>query len=217
VRVSRGRITIWLPLLLLFSFTKLAQLTPWMAWNPEGVLRFGKYSVGAQVPAKMVDRFLGTGLVAFLRDLWRENPGTIGNSCKFLRDYAKSGDVVIANYGWEPLYFYTRLPQAMSILPKYPFYPTARRLGLPEYLFGVDRVRWIVWRSAWEGVPGFTLNEVADAIVRQGGRLTSVMEIDETVWENREDIHFHRFSDGTYLFPRRQSFEPSRIFRVDWP
>jgi hypothetical protein len=43
------------------------------------------------------------------------------------------------------------------------------------------------------------------------------MEMEKTVWENREDIHFHRFSDGTYLFPRTQTFPDSRIARVDWP
>ena len=216
-KVSRGKIVIWFPLLLIFAFTKLAQLTPWLAWNPEGVLHFGRYSVGAQVPSSIVDRFLGTGLVAFLRDLPRENAGTVGKACQYLRENAQPGDVVIANYGWEPLYFYTRLPQAMSILPKYPFYSTARRAGLPDYVFGMDHVRWILWRSAWEGVPGFTLNEIVRPIVQQGGRMTSVMEMEETVWENREDIHFHRFSNGTYLFPRRQTFPPSHIFRVDWP
>jgi len=41
--------------------------------------------------------------------------------------------------------------------------------------------------------------------------------MEETVWENREDIHFHRFSDGTYLFPQTRTFPPSQIGRVDWP
>ena len=44
-----------------------------------------------------------------------------------------------------------------------------------------------------------------------------VLEMKETVFENSPDIHLHRFSDGTYLFPRPQTFPASRIARVDWP
>ena len=215
-KVSRTSVLFSILLLLVFGLTKLAQLTPWVAGNPSGLIHFGKYSVGAHVPAKMVDRFLGTGLMAYVRDLWRENPGTVTKSCKFLSENAKPGDVLIVNYGMEPTYFYTRLPQAMGILRHYPVYERTRELGLPEYVFGVDHVRWIVWRSAWETGPGYAINDVIREIVERGGRITSVMEMEETVWENREDIHFHRFSDGTYLFPRTQTFPMSRIARVDW-
>jgi hypothetical protein len=217
IKASRGSALIWLSLLFVFGLTKLAQLTPWVAANPNGLIRLGKYSVGAHVPAKIVDRFLGTGLFIYVRDLWRENPGTVAKSCKFLRENAKPGDVLIVNYGMEPTYFYTRLPQAMGILREYPVYQRARELKLPEYVFGVDHVRWIVWRSAWETGPGYAINDVMREIVERGGRITGVMEMEETVWENREDIHFHRFSDGSYLFPRTQTFPSSRIARVDWP
>ena len=218
MKVSRGRIAIWLPLLLIFGLTKLAQLTPWVAWNPSGLLKFGKYSVAAHVPSKVIDRFLGTGLLMFVRDLWRENPGSVAKICKFLRVNAKPGDVVIVNSAMEPVYFYTHLPQAMAILSDYPIYERARQLGLPEYVFGIDHVRWIVWRSAWEGGSGYSISDVVQQIVDRGGRITSVVEMEETVWENREDIHFHRFSDGTYLFPfPGTDFPASRIGRVDWP
>jgi hypothetical protein len=216
-KVSRTSVLFSILLLLVFGLTKLAQLTPWVAGNPSGLIHFGKYSVGAHVPAKMVDRFLGTGLMAYTHDLWRENPGTVAKSCKFLRENARPGDVLIVNYGMEPTYFYTRLPQAMGILPEYPVYQRARELGLPERVFGVDHARWIVWRSAWETGPGYAINDVLRELTERGGRITSVMEMEETVWENREDIHFHRFSDGSYLFPRTQTFPSSRIARVDWP
>jgi hypothetical protein len=216
VKASRGNALIWLSLLFVFAFTKLAQLTPWVAWNPGGLIHFGKYSVGAHVPTKIVDRFFGTGLLIYVRDLWRENPGTVAKSCKFLRENAKPGDVLIVNYGMEPTHFYTRLPQAMGILRQYPVYQRARELGLPEYVFGVDHARWIVWRSAWETGPGYAIDDVLREISERGGRITTVMEMEETVWENREDIHFHRFADGSYLFPRTQTFPPSRIARVDW-
>jgi hypothetical protein len=217
VTVSRGNALIWLSLVLVFALTKLAQLTPWLAANPSGLFHFGKYSVGAHVPAKIVDRFLGTGLLFYVRDLGRENPGTVAKSCKFLHENARPDDVLIVNYGMEPTYFYTRLPQAMGILRQYPVYQRARELKLPERVFGVDHARWIVWRSAWETGPGYAIDDVLREIVERGGRIVPVMEIEETVWENREDIHFHRFSDGSYLFPRTQTFPPSRIARVDWP
>jgi 4-amino-4-deoxy-L-arabinose transferase-like glycosyltransferase len=163
-KVSRTSVLFSILLLLVFGLTKLAQLTPWVAGNPSGLIHFGKYSVGAHVPAKMVDRFLGTGLMAYVRDLWRENPGTVAKSCKFLRENAKPGDVLIVNYGMEPTYFYTRLPQAMGILRDYPVYERARELGLPEYVFGVDHVRWIVWRSAWETMLSEKLLNTAAAL-----------------------------------------------------
>ena len=217
VKASRGNALIWLSLLFVLGLTKLAQLTPWVAANPGGLIRLGKYSVGAHVPAKIVDRFLGTGLLIYVRDLWRENPGTVAKSCKFLRENARPGDVLIVNYGMEPTYFYTRLPQAMGIMREYPVYQRARELNLPERVFGIDHARWIVWRSAWESGPGYAINDVLREITERGGRITGVMEMEETVWENREDIHFHRFSDGSYLFPRTQTFPTSRIARVDWP
>ena len=218
-KISRGSVTIWLTLLLLFSLTKIGQLTPWMFWNrnQNGEIRAGEYSVAAHVPLRVSEYFFGTGLSKFVRDLWRKNPGTVTAVCKFLRENAKPGDVLIVNYGMEPIYFHTRLPQALGILPGYPVYQSARRLGLPEYVFGVDHVRWVVWRSAWEGFPGYTIDQVLRQIVQLGGRRTNVLEMEETVWENREDIHFHRFSDGTYLFPIDQTFPPSHIVRVDWP
>lgn len=216
-RVSRGKMILWLALMLIFAFTKLAQLTPWVAWNPTGFIRLGKYSVGAHVPSNVVDRFVGSGLWMYIRDLGRENPGTVEKTCKFLQQNARPGDVVIVNYGMEPTYFYTRLPQAMGILQGYPVFQRARELGLPDLVFGVDHARWIVWRSAWETGPGYAINDVLKELVESGGQITTVLEVDETVWENREDIHFHRFSDGTYLFPRTQTFPKSLVARVDWP
>lgn len=233
VKISRGHIKIWVSLLLIFSLTKIGQLTPWMFWNRTGVLRGGNYSVAAHVPSRVTECFFGTGLSKFVRDLWRKNPGTVATISNFLRENAKPGDVVIVNCGMEPIYFYTRLPQALGILPFYPIYDSARRLGLPEFVFGIDHVRWVVWRSAWEGFPGYTIDQVLRQIFEQGGRRTNAFETEETIWENREDIHFHRFSDGTYLFPisplkmrglvkgtadtRNETFPPSHIVRVDWP
>lgn len=219
VKVSRGQLKSAFFLLLIFGLTKLGQITPWMSWNASGFVRVGKYSVAAHIPLKIADRFFGTGLLKFIRDLWCHNSGSVAKTCQFLRENAKPGDVVVVNSAMESVYFHTRLPQAMTILSSYPIYETARQLALPEYVFGIDHARWIVWRSAWEGWAGYSINDVVKQIIDRGGRITTMMEMEDTVFENREDIHFHRFSDGTYLFPfpRPDGLPPSRIGRIDWP
>src|SRR5207244_9207703 len=141
------------------------------------------------LPHVRVDRWLGAGFVKYVHDLWRENPGTVATTCKFLRANARCGDVLILNYGWEPTYFYTRLPQALGILPQYPVYQRARELGLPEFVFGVDHVRWIVWRSAWETAPGYAMDDVAREIVRRCGQITIVLEMKETYLVYSPDMY----------------------------
>jgi hypothetical protein len=216
-KIGRGRIVFWLPLLLIFGFTTLAQLTPWTFWAEKVVLPNRAHFVGAHVPTKTIDLFLDTGKLLFIGDLWHDNPGTVAKTCQFLQEHAKAGDVLITNYEWEPLYFHTRLPQGMKILADYPVYEAARRKGLPEYVFGVDHVRWVVWRHAWEGYNGYFGNEVGRQIYAQGGRLTTVAEMAETRWENREDIHFRRFFGDRHLFPWPEGLPRCSIFRVDWP
>lgn len=211
-KVSRGRVAIGLALLLVLGFTKLGQLPPWL-WSARGYKRFPT----PHPPVNVVDGLLGTEQWLFLRDLWNENPGAVAETCKFLQGVAKPGDVLITNYCWEPLYFHTRLPQAMKILPDYPGYELARRKGLPEYVFGVDHVRWVVWRSPYEGYQGYRSANVARDIVAQGGRITRVAEVKETHWENRENIFFRRFSGGIYLYHPLEKFPPVAILRVDWP
>ncbi len=220
VKVARARVAIWLPLLLLFGLTKLALVTPWAFWEGKDAIAAQPNKitpVAAHVPGEIVDRFLGAGQLAFLRDLGQKNPGTLSQACEFLRAKAKPGDVLLANYGWEPLYFYTRLPQALKILPAYPIYQAARRKGLPEYVFGVDHARWVVWRFAWDGYLGYYWATEEQQIRAQGGQLTPVAALEESRWENREDIHFRRFSGNRYLFPWLRKYRPAVIFRVDWP
>jgi hypothetical protein len=219
VKISRARPAIWIPLLLIFSFTKLGQLTSWASWS-HGFARASE-SVAVCVPTKAVDCFLNTEQLLFMNDLWRENPGSVAQACKFLQTYARPGDVLITNYEWEPLYFHTRLPQALKIFPDYPVYEAARRKGLPDYVFGVDHPRWVVWRVYWEvywnAYQGYRWSDVRRQILAQGGRLKQVAEFDETIWENRENIPFRRFADGIYLYPWTDKLPPVAIFRVDWP
>lgn len=218
VKISGARVRIWLALLLVFSFTKLAYLTPWIFWGDKVTTFDGREVVESHLPPKLVERFLTTSQqLMFLGDLWQENPGTLAKTCQFLQAHAKLGDVLVTNYDWEPLYFYTRLPQALKILPGYPVFEIAQRKTLPAYVFDVDHVRWLIWRPVWEGYQGYFAAEVERQIVAKGGQLNQVAELKEAVWENRESIHFHRFSGGRYLFRGPEGTPPAIIFRVDWP
>ena len=218
IKVSRARVLIWLPLLLLFTFTTVAQLTPWIFWGRSVTTFDGTEVVEAHLPRNFTDRYLNTGQqVMFLRDLWGENPGTLAKICQFLQQHAQPGDALITNYDWEPLYFYTRLPQALKVFPDYPIYETARRKGLPDYVFGVDRVRWIVWRPIWEGYVGYSGEELERQIFSAGGGAVLMAKFEETIWENRPEIHLHRFSADKYFFTAPENLRAAQIFRIDWP
>jgi 4-amino-4-deoxy-L-arabinose transferase-like glycosyltransferase len=213
-RTSRGKIAVAIMLMLIFAFTKLPQLTPWTFWGGTPS-RNDPEIVGLHVPTKIRDCVFYTEQWLLLRDLGRENPGTVHKLCDFLGQSAKANDLMITNYSWEPLYFYTRLPQALKILPEYPIFDLARRKGLPEYTFGVDHARWIIWRPFYEGYHGYRLNTVEKDINAAGGHWTQVAAIPESDWENRENILFRRFSGDVHLYAW-SDFPPAQVFRVDW-
>jgi 4-amino-4-deoxy-L-arabinose transferase-like glycosyltransferase len=218
IKASRAQVMIWVPLLLLFTFTKLPELTPWIFWGRKVTTFDGTEVVEAHLPRNLADRYMDTGQqMMFLRDLSGQEPGTLGKVCQFVREHAKPGDVLITNYDWEPLYFYTRLPQALKVLPDYPIYNAARRKGLPDYVFNVDRVRWIVWRPIWENYVGYSGEELERQTLSAGARVTRVARFEETIWENRPEIHLHRFSADKYFFTAPEHLLPAEIFRIDWP
>jgi hypothetical protein len=216
LNVSRGKNSTLVPVLLVFALTRFAQITPWIFWadkNPDPENKI----VAPHVPAHTIDSFLPTEDYLFVRDLCRPNIGTLGESSEFLRQHAHPGDLVITNYESEPLYFHTKLPQGMKIMRQDPIYDAARRYGLPDYIFAVDHAHWVIWRFNWDDYLGIHWPEVADHLLADGGQITSMAEIKETGWENRENIHFHRFSGDTYLFSQKTDLAHARIFRVDWP
>jgi hypothetical protein len=216
VKVSREKNSVLLSLLLLFAFTNFAQITPWLFWadkNPDPEQKI----VAPHVPEKMINCFLPAADLLFLRDLFCSNVGTVGKCSEFLRENARANDLLVTNYESEPLYFHTRLPQGMKIMRQDAIYETARRRGLPDYVFGVDHARWVVWRFNWDDYLGIRWPDVSDHLLAEGARLNDVAEIKETAWENRENIHFHRFSGDTYLFPHDANLQAAHIFRVDWP
>lgn len=216
VQVGGGRKLVWIPLLLLFSFTQLAQMTPWWLVLPN-LIQIGNETVETHPPAEMIDYFFARGELLFVTGLRQENRGTTAMACGFLSEHAQPQDKLITNYDWEPLYFHTALPQALKILPDYPVYEIARRNRLPPYVFGVGNARWVIWHPIWNGYQGYFWSSLQDQIRQEGGELTQVAELKETVWENRENIHFHRFAGDKYLFGGPIGISNAVIFQVAWP
>jgi hypothetical protein len=217
-KITNDRTVLSLSLLSVVIFTKFAQLTPWILWGKNVASFDGKEVIEAHLPSNVVERFLNTRQqLLFISDLFRSNTGTIAKVSIFLGEHAQPGERLITNYEWEPLYFHTGLPQALKILPDYPIYRTAKSKGLPAYVFDVDQVRWVIWRPIWEGYQGYSGAEVEQQIIDRGGRIERVAEVPETLWENRENIHFRRFPGGCYLFHGPETFPPASIFRVVWP
>jgi hypothetical protein len=214
--LGRAKSFLFWPLLFVFVFTKFGQIAPWICWtdkNPDPERKI----VAFHVPTNTVAAFFPLEDLLFLRDLPEQNIGTVGHCIEFLRQHAQPDDLVITNYESEPLYFHTRLPQAMKIMKQDTIYDAARRYGLPDYVFGADRARWIVWRFNWDDYLGIRWADVADHLLAAGAKINDLAEIEETGWENRENIHFHRFSGNAYLFPQETNLAPAHIFRIDWP
>jgi len=168
-------------------------------------------------PARRVDEILRTELGAFARELVAWSPGTDSRIVGFLRAHADPGDRIVTNYAWEPLYFHTGLPQADKVLESYPIYAAARAAGLPDYVFAPDTARWLVWRAPWEDYQGYRWNEVAARLRAAGGVLVPVADFPETIWENRENLHFRRFPVVGYLYPKAVElvYPPARVWRID--
>ena len=215
--VSRGQRRVWIALVLVFGFTKVGRLTPWTFWQEPTAVRDAAAAVTFHAPRELVDRVLRRGLLKFVESLVDHDPGTTARVSEFLARHAAPHDVVITNYAWEPLYFHTRLPLGMTILRSYPIYETAREKNLPPYVFGAERARWIVWRRAWGPYRGHDLAGLLDALDQARVPVTRVATIPETMWENRENIHFRRFAGGEYLFAWYGDVPDTMIFRVDWP
>jgi Dolichyl-phosphate-mannose-protein mannosyltransferase len=214
-KIAHQRVFVWMSILLVFAFTNLGQITPWVLWadkNPDPENKI----VAVHVPHRLIDGVVATGALLFVRDLFRSNPGTLAASCEFLSKNAGAGDVVVTNYESEPLYFHTRLPQGMKIMKQDLIYEIAKRRNLPDYVFGVEHARWIVWRFNWDDYLGIRWADVEHRLLAEGAKISDAAQLEETGWENRENIHFHRFAGRRYLFPQDKDLAPAHIFRVDW-
>lgn len=218
--LARGRWWVEGLLLSLIVLTHVGDnAVPWVTVDPHSVIDSSRYGFAMHLPPREtpralreilpaslvplfhdVPRLLRLEVPAFFPELWASNPGTVELATEFLEQHADADDLVITNYEGEPLYFHSELPQAYKIPPWFRCYEAARLQGLPESAFSVREARWIVWRMVWEEYRGYRLQAVLDEITRHGGRAEPVFELTETRWENRENIHFHRFPTAGQLY-----------------
>ena len=206
ILVSRaGARALQIALVAAFALTHVpAYCLPWLVVAPRGAPEEPPAPVRAvlHVPGRLVHKLLSTELLAFAHELVDWSPCTDSRLIAFLRKNARSSDVVVTNYAWEPLYFHTGLPQGYKVLESYPIYAAAKAAGLPDYVFRPDDARWVVWRMPWEGYQGYEWRDVVARLRASGATLERVTTFRETVFENRENLHFRRFPGTGYLYPR---------------
>ena len=219
-RAARGRAAVAIPIAALFAVTHVpGNLARWAiaSSQPAPADPPAPQHAALHRPEHAIDLVLRTELPAFARELVETSPGTDAKLIGFLQSHAQPGDRLVTNYAWEPLSFHTRLPQADKVLPSYPIYADARAAGLPDYVFSPDTARWLVWRAPWEDYQDYRWADVAARIRAAGGVLVAVASFPETIWENRENLHFRRFPGVGYLYPRAVElvYPPAHVWRVD--
>lgn len=219
-RAARGRRAVAIGIAALFATTHLpGNFALWMLIPPRPAPeeRPAEPHAALHTPARAVDEVLRTEVTAFARELVAWSPGTDSRIVAFLEKNAKPGDIVVTNYAWEPLYFHTRLPQGYKVMEGHSIHAAAKAAGLPAYVFSPDEARWLVWRAPWEDYQGYRWADVAARLRAAGATLQPVASFPETVWENRENLHFRRFPVVGHLYPRavEMAYPAARIWRVD--
>jgi hypothetical protein len=216
-KASRGRWQVWVALVLVFGFTRFARLTPWTFWEEPTAIRRTDAPVTFHMPPRWIDRVLRTGQIGYVRSLFQGDLGTTARISEYLERHARPSDILITNYGWESIYFHTHLPQGMKVLPSYPIYDEAQEHKLPPYVFSAEGARWIVWRRAWGAYRGHEIDRLLQALDEARIPVTRVATIPETVWENRENVHFRRYPGNQYVFDWFDDVPDTVIYRIDWP
>jgi hypothetical protein len=221
-RASGGRPVAYALLLALFGATHLAgNALPWLALGESRWV--GDKLAFVNVPRGLGEKLGNAMWWYFARGLGEPNPGTLPDITDFVRAHAKPGDVLVTNFAWDNLYFYTDVPQGFRISPEAPVRDAARALGLPAYVFGLDGADWIVWRNAADPLPGYPFDRVRRELESRGATLQAVASFREGLWENRPELHWHRFPGAGFPFaPRRlgpggRSYPDAVAYRVAWP
>jgi hypothetical protein len=222
-RASGGRPLAYVALLLLFGATHLAgSALPWLALGESRHL--GRKLVFFNVPLETKDKIANTAWWYFVSGLGVPNPGTLPDLVGFLQMRAGPDDVVVTNFAWDNLYFYARQPQGFRISPEAPIVAAARALGLPDYVFGLDGADWVIWRHGSDPLPGdHNFEKVRSELQARGAELEPVARFRETLWENRPELHWHRFPRVGFPFapqrvgPGGRKWPDAVVYRVVWP
>jgi hypothetical protein len=160
------------------------------------------------VPAETSEKIFNTTKCHFVRGLGTPNPGTMSPLVDFVNGAVGAEDVLVTNFGWNNLYFYTNRRQRVGISPDATaVYDAAKAAGLPAYVFGLETralADLAPNRSASEHAPGSAPRS------RRAARLEPVAQFRETLWEIRPEPHWHRFRAGATS--RRDSSTPGASF-----
>jgi hypothetical protein len=219
-RASGDRPLVYTALLLLFGATHLAgNAAPWLAIGESR--RVGPQGTFVNTPLDDTDKVLNTAWWYLVRGLGVPNPGTLPDLVSFLEKNAGPDDVVVTNFGWDNLYFYTQRPQGFRISYKAAAVgEAARALGLPDSAFGLDGADWVIWRHGSDPLPRHPFDKVRSELEARGATLQVVASFPETLWENRPELHWHRFPRAGYIFaparvgPAGRKFPPAIAYRV---
>jgi len=220
-RASGGRAGLYVLLLVLFGVTHLAGgALPWLAL---GETRRIEGVATVAVPREFTDKLLNTQWWDFVRGLGRRDPGTLAPIVELLRREAGPDDVVLTNFGWDNLYYYTNLPLGFRLSPNARISRDAAQQGLPAYVFGLADADWLVWRGGAGPLLGIPLTRKRAELERRGAQLELVATLPETLWENRPELAWHRFPSTGYPFASRRMgargahYPDAQIFRVRRP
>ena len=155
-----------------------------------------------------------------MRGLGVPNPGTLPELVDFLDKNAGLDEILVTNFAWDNLYFYRKQPQGFRISPEAPVVGAARALGLPDYVFGLDGADWVIWRHGSDPLPGHPFEKVRSELAARGAELEPVASFRETLWENRPELHWHRFPRVGHLFaparigPAGRKYPDAIVYRV---
>jgi hypothetical protein len=82
-------------------------------------------------------------------------------------------------------------------------------------VFRPNDAKWIVWRRAWGAYRGQTIDQVIARLSDEKLTATPMVTLPETLWENRENLHFRRFANGRYIYPWHDAIPETVIYRVE--
>jgi len=175
-------------------------------------------------PRDAGEKLLNASLWHFLRGLGRPNPGTLRPIAEFVESHVGPDEVYVTNFAWDNLLFYTDRRQGFRISPEATTVrDAARAAGLPDYVFGLDGARWLVWRHAADPLPKLPFEAARAELEARGARLERVASFREVLWENRPELQWHRFPDVGFPFaPRRfgaagRRWPDAVAYRIVWP
>lgn len=203
-RASDGQPRRYAALLVLVTATHLAgNALPWLALGESRHVAGGMAFVNA--PRALGEKLLNATWWYHLRGLGEPNPGTLPPLVDFVNGAIPEDDVLVTNFAWDNLYFYTRRRMGFRISPHATaVVEAAREAGFPPYAFGLEGARWLVWRHAADPLPDMPFDAVRSALEARGARLEPVARFREVLWENRPELHWHRFAGVGHPFaPRR--------------